>query len=95
MTVIFENKPFQVFMLVKGAEYERPRGEHSLKADATNFDLGSKWPEISGEYGKLWAKIVKGATLLHTNVFNPSIKDVVLGVYEDHMQHIDKILPNL
>ena len=90
MTVVFENKPFQVFQLIRGQTYERPRGEHSLKFDANNFNLKSKWPEISGEYGKLWAKTVKGANLLHTNLTNPSIKDVVLGVYDYHMAFVEE-----
>ena len=61
MTVVMDNNTSQIHSLVKGETYERPRGEQTLRADASNCNLKGKWPTDFGAYAKLWARIVKGA----------------------------------
>lgn len=39
-----DKKPNENLMLVKGKNYERPRGEDSLRFDAFNCNLNQKWP---------------------------------------------------
>ena len=39
MTVVMDNKPDQTLLLVRGKTYERPRGQTSLRADASNCNL--------------------------------------------------------
>ena len=39
MTVKMDNKPDQHLILVRGETYERPRGQTSLRADASNCNL--------------------------------------------------------
>jgi len=62
----------------------------SLKFDGSIFNLKSKWPKIDGEYGELWAKIVKG-----NKDALPSIKEVVMGIYIHHTETVDIVFKNL
>ena len=57
MTVDMNN---QVFKLVRGKTYQRPRGNISHRADASNCNLRGKWPKTVGEFAKLWGTIEKG-----------------------------------
>lgn len=63
MTVIMDAKPNQILVLIRGKTYKRPRGQTSVRADASNCNLKGKWPKEMGEYGKLWARTMKGSEL--------------------------------
>ena len=74
----------EILILVRGNTYERPRGKTSLRFDGSIFNLKSKWPKNWGEYGHLWAFKVKGNRIAY-----PSIKEVVMGIYNHHMLIMD------
>lgn len=84
MTVILDNKSSEKLVLVPGKTYERPRGEVTLKADPSNCNLKAKWPKIWGEYGMIWAKTEKEDISA-----NPSIMEVVMGIYENLMDKVE------
>lgn len=87
MTVILDRNPSEVFKLVQGQTYSRPRGENSLKADSSNFNINSKWPEDINKFGKLWAIKVKGDE--YGFKVNPSIKEVVLGIFQHYIEKLE------
>jgi len=57
MTVLMNEEFFE---LVRGKTYQRPRGNISHRADASNCNLRGKWPKKTGEFAKLWGTIEKG-----------------------------------
>ena len=61
MTVVYDNKPDQIFNPVKGLITERRRGNNSQRYDAQNFNLELDWSEREGAFGCLWAELEKGA----------------------------------
>jgi len=91
MTVIMDNKPDQILSLVKGENYERPRGENNFKADASNCNLKGKWPTDVGEYAKLWSKIEKGGNEGDSifEMIHPTMREVVIGLYLFHMEVVE------
>jgi len=64
MSVVMDNKPNEILKLVRGTKYKRKLGELSLRADASNCNIKSKWPNNIGEYGFMWAKTEKGVEKL-------------------------------
>jgi len=94
-TVVFDSKPDQILKLVRGETYERPRGETSLKADASNCNIKGKWPKSFGEYAKLWAKTYKKDKLDLDGNAEPSMREVVMGIYLHHMLTVESTFQNL
>lgn len=45
MTVELERKSSEKLILVRGESYLRPRGEETLRADASNCNLQGDWPK--------------------------------------------------
>ena len=84
MSAVMDNKPDQILSLVKGENYERPRGEQTLKADASNCNLKGKWPADIGEYAYLWAETEKG-----NRYAQPTMREVVMGIYLHHMETVE------
>lgn len=50
MTVVKDNKPDTILLLIRGKSYERHRGNQSERADASNCNLNGNWPEKVGAY---------------------------------------------
>ena len=84
MTAVLENRSSEKLVLVPGKTYERPRQEASLKMDPSNCNLKAKWPKKWGEYGMIWAETEKEDISA-----NPSIMEVVMGVYESLMDKVE------
>lgn len=80
MTVIMDNEPSKVLTLIRGKTYERPRGQLSMRADASDCNIKGKWSKDAAEYGDLWSVTVKGNIKA-----SPSIIDVVLGLGEHYI----------
>jgi len=97
MTVIMDNASHdtQVLKLFRGKTYERPRGKQSLKADASNCNRKGKWPTEIGAYAKLWAHKEKGCKLNGPWPVNPSMVEVVMGVYQHHMVKVESTFKDL
>ena len=55
-----------------------------MKADASDCNLKGVWPDIWGEYGKLWAETYK-----EDEDALPSMKEVVMGIYVHHMVTVE------
>jgi len=83
-TVILDNRSSEKLVLVPGKTYERPRQELSLKMDPSNCNLKAKWPKKWGEYGMIWAETEKEDISA-----NPSIMEVVMGIYENLMDKVE------
>ena len=91
MTVVMDGKLNDTLYLVAGQTYERPRGNDSLKADSSDCNRRGKWPDMIGEYAHLWAETFKdGDSMAH-----PSIKEVVMGVYEHLMDKVEMIFKDM
>ena len=80
----------QVFKLVRGKSYQRPRGHLSHKADASNCDIRGKWPKHAGEYARIWGKTEKG-----DECALPSMAEVVMGIYLHHMVEMNERFQSL
>lgn len=83
-TVVFESKPDQILKLIKGKNYERPRGARALKADASNCNIAGKWPKEIGEYARLWGLTKKG-----DKEAQPSMREIVMGLYFHHIKKVE------
>ena len=80
---IVEMDTGKILALWRGDDYERPRGDQTLKADPSNCDLNGDWPKNCGEYARLWGKTIKGSDWAF-----PSIYEVVMGVYDHLMEQV-------
>lgn len=85
MTVVFDIKPKEILNLVRGKTYYRPRGKYSMRNDPSNCNLKGNWPSEAGEFAKLWAENETG-----DEESEPSIKEVVMGIYHHHMAKVEE-----
>jgi len=90
MTAIINGNTSESFYLVKGQSYYRTRGENSMRDNPSDFYVKSSWQKSIGKYGKKWALKVK-----ENEKINPSIKEVVKGIYEFHKMEIEDNCKNL
>jgi len=92
MTVIMDSDihAANILELVRGKTYERPRGQNTLRGDASNCDIKGKWPKEMGEFAFLWSITYKG-----NKTEEPSIKEVVIGIYHYHMDMVEENFTNL
>jgi len=55
-----------------------------MRSDASNCNIKGKWPTERGEFAFLWSQNFKG-----NKTAEPSIKEVVMGIYHHHMDTME------
>ena len=80
MTVVMCDKPSKILKLVRGHSYERPRGDQSLRSDASNYNIKEKQENGVHQIAELWQEIEKE----YSKTDEPSMQEIVMGLFKYH-----------
>lgn len=87
MTAVIQDKPIDVFKLVRGSTYSRIRGDGHLRGDPLDCDVKYFRRMRDGdEYGNKWSKGRKDAKGKEIRNLTPTMKQVLEGLKENHLK---------